>query len=494
MLGSNTKLTSVLAAFVILAACDADAKKIDGDQLFSPQKLVEVRIELPAEDWNKLRVQARNPASVFGGGPVEEDPYSYFKADIWINGTKIKSVGIRKKGLFGSADNDRPSLKVKFDEYVDQDPIDGLSRLTLNNNKQDRSQLNQFITYKLFRDAGLHAPRSSLARLTVNGVYLGIYTNVESIKKPFLQNSFGDKTGNLYEGTLTDFHPKTLDKLEVKTNEDNNDRRDIRRLIDLLGADGDLNVDEVGKVINLDHFMRFWAIEAMVGFWDGYNSNQNNFYYYVNPADGLGYFIPWGADYTLSDGGPFAQFSQQANSAIYAQSILANRLYRSEGVPERYRETMLKLMDQIWNEESLVAEIDRMEQLIEHHLHASQRDTPQRIENLRRFIRTRRQELTRELNQWPATIPTEPRKPMYTVTVGHAKGTFITQWNEKPGSDDAEPGNAELQMTLDGKVVDLDQITVSAQRLQFPGFGGPPGGPVFGGPPRGPGFGGPPRG
>ncbi len=72
--------------------------------------------------------------------------YTYFRADIWIDGTKIESVAIRKKGFFGSNDNKRPSLKVKFDEFVEQDPIKGLSRLTLNNNKQDKSLASQMLT------------------------------------------------------------------------------------------------------------------------------------------------------------------------------------------------------------------------------------------------------------------------------------------------------------------------------------------------------------
>jgi spore coat protein CotH len=84
----------------------------------------------------------------FACGSIAKSPYTYFKADIWIDDVKIESVGVRKKGLFGSLDSDRPSLKVKFDEFVKQDPVKGLSRLTLNNNKQDKSQLSQFVTYQ----------------------------------------------------------------------------------------------------------------------------------------------------------------------------------------------------------------------------------------------------------------------------------------------------------------------------------------------------------
>ncbi len=40
------------------------------------------------------------------------------------------------------------------------------------------------MAYKLFNDAGVQAPRCSFAKVTVNGEYLGLYSNVESIGKP----------------------------------------------------------------------------------------------------------------------------------------------------------------------------------------------------------------------------------------------------------------------------------------------------------------------
>ena len=87
----------------------AESKKIDGAHLLDPDRLVEVRIELPKDDWRQLCRQSRNPAAAFSGLP-SVSPYTYFKANIWIDGVKIESVGVRKKGFFGSADTQPPSL------------------------------------------------------------------------------------------------------------------------------------------------------------------------------------------------------------------------------------------------------------------------------------------------------------------------------------------------------------------------------------------------
>ena len=99
--------------------------------------------------------------------------------------------------------------------------------------------------------------------------------------------------------------------------------------------------------MDVDNFLRFWAVESMLGFWDGYTANQNNYYLYFDPEKERGYFIPWGADSLFTDRSPFGGgFGNRGGAtAVNGQSILANRLYRAEGIPERYRDTMKELLE-----------------------------------------------------------------------------------------------------------------------------------------------------
>ncbi len=462
-------------------------RKIDGNKLLAPNHVVEIKITLPGADWDKLRLQSRNMGAMFSGGSLDS-PFEYYRADVSIDGVEVKSVGVRKKGLFGSADVNRTSLKIKFDEFQEQDPIKGLSRLTLNNNKQDTSQISQFLTYRLFRDAGVAAPRSNFARVTVNDVYLGVYSNVESVKKSYLKRSFKDSSGNLYEGTLTDFHPKTIDKLEAKTNSKDNDRSVITKLAMLLDTEGDIDVSAVGEIVDLDNFMTFWATEGLVRFWDGYSANQNNFFFYQNPTNGRGYFMPWGADGSFSkNGGPFARFGATGPTSIYAQSLLANRLYHSPGMPERYRTEMLRLLKEVWNEDKLIAEIDRVEKLLKPHLADSQSGTGEAMNDVRDFINGRREVVEKELADWPATVPNEPRKPMYAVTVGTLTGSFTADWQERPQPDPESVGKADLRYIIDNKRIELKPTGATVQTFQMPRFG--PGSFGAGGPGRRPGAG-----
>lgn len=478
--GFSMALVFSFAVMLVLSASNAVAQtqKIDGDSLLDPNRIVDIRIEIKTEDWDVLRRQARNMGAFFSGQAIE-DPYDYFPADIWIDGVKVERVGVRKKGLFGSQDQERPSLKVKFDEFVEQDPVEGLSRLTLNNNKQDGSQLSQMLTYRLFTEAGIHAPRCSLAKVTVNGDFLGIYSHVESIKKPFLKRVFGDNSGKLYEGTLTDFHPRTFEKIEAKTAKGEADRETLEQLAESLAAE-ELDIETLSEIVDLDHFITFWAMESLLRFWDGYASNQNNFYVYESPQDGRLHFIPWGADNSFSSGGPFSR-SNGGVTAIYAQSILANRLYRVPGIPERYKAKMEQLLSEVWNEDVLLAEIDRVEEMIGDELHPRQENLARSMDSVRGFIRSRRGEIEGELANWPAEIPSQPRTPQYTVQVGMSEGDFKVEWAPSGGQRTDTPGESDLMIELEGEEVALGagNAIINDYRPRQMGFGsnrnqGPP--------------------
>ena len=188
---------------------------LDVTDLFQDDRIVPIEIQVSDEDWNEIRYQTRDFAESLGKEAVES-PFTWVKADITIDGKTIKDVGIRKKGFLGSLDSERPSLKVRFDKYVEQSPVTGLTRMTLNNNKQDPARVLQHLSYKLFRDSGTRSPRCGFASVTVNDKYLGLYSNVESIRKPMLEHNFGDGSGALYEGTVADFFPGRTQKFERK--------------------------------------------------------------------------------------------------------------------------------------------------------------------------------------------------------------------------------------------------------------------------------------
>ncbi|MFT7633862.1 MAG: spore coat protein H, partial [Mariniblastus sp.] len=358
MLPLKQSTPGLLVSFaLLLSALSSDgsqisAQTISADKLFASDRVTDIKISVKESDWDTLRSQSRSFVDSLGT-EVADSPFTYVPADLTIDGQLIENVGIRKKGFLGSLDSERPSLKIRFDKYQPQDPVPGLSRLTLNNNKQDPSRICQFLTYKLFNDSGTFSPRCGFVKLTVNGNYLGIYSNVESIKPEFLERGFQDGSGDYFEGTVADFFPDWIQKFEKKNKSASRDH--LLEIAKLLNQET-LNLTELDKHIDIDAFLKFWAMESLIGFWDGYCSNQNNFFIYENPQNSKLYFIPWGTDSCFTQTTPLPPYRIRPKS-VHAKSILPNKLYRNPKTQKRYDETLMSLLETHWKEDDLFAEI-----------------------------------------------------------------------------------------------------------------------------------------
>ncbi|MFP6626812.1 MAG: CotH kinase family protein, partial [Deltaproteobacteria bacterium] len=363
-------------------ACDADQGAVPGPGLpaggceqadaFNPDELFEVEIYMSEADWNALRLVQPNIGELFPATcPVRPAPtlFPWYQADVVAGGVTVANVGVRKKGFYGSTtDPDRPSLKVKFSEYQENIDLFGLDRLTLNGHPQDNSLVRTCLAYKLFREAGVPTPRCNHAHVRIiheNGVVdLGIYSHVESIKDPFLERVFGDSDGNLYEAQLADFERDWVLRYELKNNRGSNDTSDIWAVHDVVWPPGttestvfdDSILGDLDELIDLDDFLTFWAMEGLVGHWDGYSGDKNNHYIYRDPSDGRFRFIPWGTDATFAGGHLlnliFRDDQREAfpSPLYWAYGIVARRLYEIPAMAEAYRDRLETLMDDLWDE------------------------------------------------------------------------------------------------------------------------------------------------
>jgi len=397
----------------------ADAKAaLHLDDLFRTDRVVKVEINVETDDWNTLRRQSREFFVALGPdrrlGPVKS-PYSYVKANVEIDGVKFDGVRIRKKGFLGSQSTSRPSLKIKLD-YTDKDVgIDGLNVLTLNNNSQDKGILNQYLGYRVFRDAGVPTSRCSLVQVTVNGKNLGIYSHVESIKKPMIEREFGDDSGVLYEGTIVDFHTGWERGFERKFGKDKKGRKKIAELIELVNQkEGEGSDDweaQIGKLVDLPSFYTFWVMETLLGHWDGYAGNSNNYFFYLNPKTDRFHFVPWGADALFVEKGKFDK-DPSAPISVRTIGLLSNRLYQSSSIRERYEDELRRLLAEVWDEDALVAELKRASELIAPFVNEEQIHFAGRGKRIQRFVETRRERLLSEIADGMPDWNQKPREPI----------------------------------------------------------------------------------
>lgn len=176
---------------------------------------------------------------------------------------------------------------------------------------------------------------------------LGVYSNVEPVRRPFLEALFGDASGNLYEGQASDFDRETVAAMDLDTNESKNDRGDLERVVAALEPPDDALLPALGAAIDLDQFRDFWAIEALIGHWDGYSGNANNYYAYHDTIRDRFVFIPWGTDQAFSTEIP--NDADNAGLVVYAKGRITRRLYALREERDRFRQRLGELATSLWD-------------------------------------------------------------------------------------------------------------------------------------------------
>lgn len=390
------------------------------------------------EDWQALRISHRIAGENFS--QIVENPYVYYPADVVIDGQEVKSVGIRKKGFFGSAISTRPSLKVKMDKYIEDQSFNGLGMMTFNNNNQDPTQAQSFLVYKFMNDAGVNSPRSNFARIVVNGEDLGIYTHVESVRKPLVERLFGNSSGDLYEGYAGDFTSSDFNRIVHKFGPDEEDVR-LQQLYDLLQSPDPVPLGQIEQLVDLDAFITLWASEVLIGHWDGYAGNRNNFYMYREPESDRFYFTPWGPDSAFWDPGPF--LGPGLPKSFKARGHLCKRLWELPDVRSRYRQEMQRLLDEVWDEKKMLSDLRQSRALTRKYSTVSDEAIDQGSASIVKFIENRRQEVQAELDRpaldWPDAGPTHQTGPGTAMEIS---GEFTSVF-EVPPSDSSTAAKTE---------------------------------------------------
>lgn len=192
-----SRLISILLILVLsfsLAACsnnDAENSAVnDGnstnisdangyaEKLFDTSYVHTIDITISEDDWNDLTEN-----------PLDKTKY---EVNITIDGETIESVSFATKGntsltsVAGDADSVRYSFKVNFGKYNKEQTYYGLNKLNLNNIYADATYMKDYLSYEIFRQAGVDSPLVSYVWLTINGEDHGLYIAIEDISEGYL--------------------------------------------------------------------------------------------------------------------------------------------------------------------------------------------------------------------------------------------------------------------------------------------------------------------
>ena len=259
--------------------------------------------------------------------------YTWRKADtVEISGTRFPApttfadVGIKKKSFCGSIDDKKPCVHIDLGRFSSTtedaaEALIGTRYVTLNNSKQDDSYIRQTLGYRMLDMAGLPHSRCNYARVFVNGtpigeglggeLFPGVFVNAEPVMKRYIERHFnGNMNGNLYEIEHTDdFTEDRLPFIGVEDLSEFDDKADLKFACRHIKANGLAGADQM---LDMEQYLKVYAMEFLLKHWDGYANNTNNTYLYndvtavASPGVGNIKFkmIPWGVDQILNPASP----------------------------------------------------------------------------------------------------------------------------------------------------------------------------------------------
>jgi len=271
------------------------------DQVFGPDVL-NFFIVISPENWQILQQDMDEHLQNVQMGPGIDlsawDPV-FVPCTLEANGRTWYQVGIRVKGNSSlvaayKSGIQKFSFKLDFDEFEDVWPqirdqrFYGFKQLNLKNNFDDPGQLHEHLGMQLMQAAGLAAPRTRLATLTLDAGdgprYYGVYTLVEEPDDTLVKTSFAD--GNLYkpDGAAATFAAGTWDEAGYgKENHENAaDFSDVRALYDALHSPDRLTAPETWRAqleaaFDVDAFLTWLAANTVTQNGDSYGMAPHNY-------------------------------------------------------------------------------------------------------------------------------------------------------------------------------------------------------------------------
>ncbi len=340
------RISAILSAILLLYGCgginydylpsDDNADNVDWRSayacVFDDSVIPEIHLSVSVDEWNRLL--------------AEYDKNSQTKEYISCDVRHIKgdeNIGIPNAGLRlrGNTSRRRPEgrggqkhqsagpdwhhchfcLNYHYYEKNPSHTLHGVRRVDLKWFKDDPAYVREIYCYDLFRRFGVWTAINDVyCRLWIKvgndkEAYFGVYEMMEHIDRNYLlarRKQFGSADGNLWKCS----HGADLRKTNTDFGADENGKEHVYELKEgpqgleaakdqLLNFITKLNTQSgeelfrwLESVMDIDLFLRTYAVNVAVGMWDDYWNNSNNYYLYLTP-EGKVYFIPFDYDNTI---------------------------------------------------------------------------------------------------------------------------------------------------------------------------------------------------
>ncbi len=287
-----------------------------GQNLYNPQDLYDSPTGFFDEDSiRSIHLNFYNPnyhsylVNSWYYSPDERIP-----ATLTLNGTIYDSVGVRYKGnstfcLPNDNFNPKVPYNIDFNYFIDTQTVLGYKKMKLANAWMDPTFVKDITASNIYRNY-LPSGEANLVNLYVQGNYLGVYVNAESINKQFLKKHFDEKSGPLFKCDNIDRFCDTAgapqagppnlvylgdDSTLYYNSYDMKSDNGWGELIDFITTLNN-NFSQIDSVLNVDRTLWAFAVNTVISNHDTYNGFYIHNYYLYQTKDGLFQMIPWDLD------------------------------------------------------------------------------------------------------------------------------------------------------------------------------------------------------
>ena len=304
---------------------------------------------------------------------------------ITSDGITLDSVAIRYRGnsTFSIANNaglSKVPLNIDLDEYIKQD-YHGYTKLKLANGLFDPSLRREAVANGIYRD---YIPTSELnhVKVYIQGVYVGLYINLESVNKDFVkkhygfdQNAifkcdpiqqFGVDTGATGDSNLAWLGPDTTSYYNHYQIKSDDGWGSFVNMLDILNN----NTPSVDDVLNMDQILWAFALNTALANFDTYNGFFAHNYYMYEDFEGIYQMLPW--DLSESFIGAFFAFSGRSalinydphNGARSRFFPLVRKINQNPFYKKLYTAHIRTILSQSMNEDSITQHLQNLESVI----------------------------------------------------------------------------------------------------------------------------------
>ncbi len=238
--------------------------------------------------------------------------------------------------------------------------------------------MNEVMSHRLYRDAGIPASRTAFARVfvTVPGAfdkeYFGLYSLVEDVDKHFVEERFATKKGAIFKPVTRRLFSDLGDKWK-SYNQTYDPKTDLtepqkQRVIDFAKlvskADDAEFAAKLGEYLDLDEFARYMAVTVWLPTLDSILGPGQNYYLYLHPKTRRFQFFPWDLDHSFGQFPLIGSQEQRENLSIHkpwqGENQFLERVFKVEAFKKLYLAKLDEFSKGLFNPERFQKQVDEI--------------------------------------------------------------------------------------------------------------------------------------